>query len=159
MARSPATRGRVRDMSRRPRSPRQGCEQCTAATRSPQTFERAPGSGRDGVVMRDRAFARAFRCICRRSTIGVCAAALLAFSGCERAPPHPDRGPPGINVVVLPGPSTWFTGPNGVTSGLDHELLTRFASERGVPLNVTFADGPSDLFARLRSGQAQLGAG
>jgi len=109
--------------------------------------------------MRDRAFARAFRCICRRSTIGVCAAALLAFSGCERAPPHPDRGPPGINVVVLPGPSTWFTGPNGVTSGLDHDLLTRFAAERGVPLSVAFADGPSDLFARLRSGQAQLGAG
>jgi membrane-bound lytic murein transglycosylase F len=109
--------------------------------------------------MRDRALVLRCRNLCRRSTIGACAVALLAFSGCERAPPHPDRGPPGINVVVLPGPSTWFTAPNGAVSGFDHDLLTRFARERGVPLNVTLANGASSLFARLRSGEAQLGAG
>ena len=109
--------------------------------------------------MRDRAFLKRLRSLCRRSVIGVSAAALLIFSGCERALPHPDRGPPGLNVVVLAGPSTWFSAPNGLESGLDHDLLTRFARERGVPLNITIVDGAAALLSKLRSGDAQLGAG
>jgi membrane-bound lytic murein transglycosylase F len=109
--------------------------------------------------MRDRAFLKRLRRLCRRSVIGASAAALLVFSGCERALPHPDRGPSGLNVVVLAGPSTWFNAPNGVESGLDHDLLTRFAHERGVPINITFVDGAAALLSKLRSGDAQLGAG
>jgi peptidoglycan lytic transglycosylase F len=109
--------------------------------------------------MRDRAFARRLGILCRRSTIGVAGLALLAFSACERLPPSPPPAKPGINVIIRPGPSTWFTGPNGQTAGFDHDLLTRFARERGVPLNVTFADGAAALLQKLGQGEAQLGAG
>ena len=109
--------------------------------------------------MRDRAFVRRLNRLCRRSVLGLAAVAMLAFSGCERAPPSPPPGKPGLNVVIRPGPSTWFTGPNGKTSGFDHDLLTSFARERGVPLNVTFADGAAPLLDRIRKGEAQLGAG
>ena len=91
--------------------------------------------------------------------IGLAGLALLAFSACERAPPAPPPAKPGINVIVRPGPATWFTAPNGQASGFDHDLLTRFARERGVPLNVTFADGAAMLLQKLGDGEAQLGAG
>ncbi|HEX6138690.1 MAG TPA: membrane-bound lytic murein transglycosylase MltF [Casimicrobiaceae bacterium] len=84
---------------------------------------------------------------------------LLLFSGCERAPLLQRPAKPGLNVVVRPGPATWFIGPNGQASGFDHDLLTRFARERGVPLNVMFADGAAALLRELGSGAAQLGAG
>jgi membrane-bound lytic murein transglycosylase F len=109
--------------------------------------------------MRDRTFVRSFRSLRRRCVIAVCGLALLAFSGCERAPPTAPRGQSGITVVVRPGPSTWFTAPNGQVSGFDHDLLTRFARERGVPLHVTFAEGAAALLAALGRGEAQLGAG
>ncbi len=101
--------------------------------------------------MRDRAFAR-FSNLCRRSAIGLAGLALLTFGGCERAPPQAPPPKPGINVVVRPGPSTWFTGPNGESTGFDHDLLTRFARERGVALNVTFADGAAALADQDRQG-------
>ena len=85
--------------------------------------------------------------------------ALLAFSGCERGPLPPPQGVPGLTVVVRPGPATWFSAPNGRVSGFDHDLLTRFARERGVPLNVTFADSAGALLARVGTGAAQRGAG
>jgi membrane-bound lytic murein transglycosylase F len=109
--------------------------------------------------MRDRVFAQRVRSLCRRSTIGLAGVAFLAFSGCESGVPPPQPGKPGINVVVRPGPSTWFTGPNGQTFGFDHDLLMRFARERGVPLNVTFADGAANLLTQIGKGEAQLGAG
>lgn len=91
--------------------------------------------------------------------IGLAGAALLLFSGCEHAPGPPPLAKPGISVIVRPGPATWFTGPNGETTGFDHDLLTRFARERGVPLNVTFADGAAALLMKIGRGGAQLGAG
>ena len=62
-------------------------------------------------------------------------------------------------MIVLPGPATWFAGPNHQVSGFDHDLLTRFARERGVPLRITVADGAASLLAKLGRGEAQLGAG
>jgi hypothetical protein len=109
--------------------------------------------------MRDRVFVRRLRSLCRRSLIGLAALSLLAFSGCESTHPPPSQGKPGLTVVVRPGPSTWFTLPDGKTTGFDHDLLTRFARERGVPLNVTFADGAAPLLAQIAHGDAQLGAG
>ena len=91
--------------------------------------------------------------------LGLAGVALLAFSGCERGPLPPPQGVPGLTVVVRPGPATWFSAPNGRVSGFDHDLLTRFARERGVPLNVTFADSAGALLARVGTGAAQLGAG
>jgi membrane-bound lytic murein transglycosylase F len=109
--------------------------------------------------MRDQALARRKTCFCRRSLLGLAGIALVAFSGYERAPLPPPQGLPGLTVVVRPGPATWFTGPNGRISGFDHDLLTRFARERGVPLNVIFADSAGALLARVGAGVAQLGAG
>lgn len=109
--------------------------------------------------MRDRAFARRLACLHRRLLIGLAGLTLLLFNGCDqpivpRVPPKP-----GISVVVRPGPATWFIGPNGQAMGFDHDLLTRFARERGVPLNVVFADGAAALLSKIGSGEAQLGAG
>lgn len=109
--------------------------------------------------MRDRVFVRRLSSWCRRSLIGLAALSLLAFSGCESTHPALPPGKPGLNVVVRAGPSTWFTLPNGTTTGFDHDLLTRFARERGVPLNVTFADGAAPLLDQVAHGKAQLGAG
>ena len=109
--------------------------------------------------MRDRAFACRLAELSRRSLIGIAAFALLLFSGCQPAPETPKPGKPGLTVIVLPGPATWFIGPNGEASGFDHDLLTRFARERGVPLNVVFANGAQALLSKIVHGQAQLGAG
>jgi membrane-bound lytic murein transglycosylase F len=109
--------------------------------------------------MRDRALASLLAELPRRSLLGIGALALLLFSGCERAPEAPKPGEPGLTVIVLPGPATWFIGPNGEASGFDHDLLTRFARERGVPLNVVFANGAQALLGRITRGQAQLGVG
>src|SRR6185312_14874040 len=109
--------------------------------------------------MRDRAFGRPLAFLYRRSLIGLAGLTLLLFSGCNQ--PILPRAPakPGISVVVRPGPATWFIAPNGQAMGFDHDLLTRFARERGVPLNVVFADGAAALRAKIGSGEAQLGAG
>jgi len=109
--------------------------------------------------MRDRAFVRCLVQLHCRCLVGVAGVALLAFTGCQEplAPRAPAK--PGLSVVVRPGPSTWFIGPNGQASGFDHDLLTRFAHERGVPLNVVFADGAAALLGKITRGEAQLGAG
>ena len=109
--------------------------------------------------MRDQASVRPSSALCRRCLTGLAALAMLAFSGCERAPLPPPQGKAGLNVIVRPGPSTWYTLPNGKTTGFDHDLLTRFARERGVPLNVTIAQGAAPLLAQIAKGEAQLGAG
>jgi membrane-bound lytic murein transglycosylase F len=117
----------------------------------------------EGESMRDRSIAENLALLCRRSLLAIAAFALLGFVGCERAvitPPRPAAPPtPGLSVVVRPGPATWFIAPNGQVSGFDHDLLTRFARERGVPLNVVFANGAASLLAKIRAGEAQLGAG
>lgn len=108
--------------------------------------------------MRDRVFARILPA-CRPCITAVAALVLLAFSGCERAPPPLPPAKAGISVIVRPGPATWLTLPNGKTTGFDYELLTRFARERGVPLHVSFADGAAPLLQQVSAGAAQLGAG
>jgi membrane-bound lytic murein transglycosylase F len=109
--------------------------------------------------MRDRAFAHRLGSLYRQFLIGLAGFALLLFSGCEQPVVPPAPAKPGITVVVRPGPATWFIGPDGKATGFDHDLLTRFARERGVPLNVTFADGAASLLKKIGSGEAQLGAG
>ena len=141
-----------------PRSPWQGCANARRHQdrRKPSTTR--PETGR--WTMRDRVFVRRLRSWCRRSLIGLAALSLLAFSGCESTRPPLPPGKPGLHVVVRPGPSTWFTLPDGTTTGFDHDLLTRFARERGVPLHVTFADGAAPLLDEIAARRrCTLGAG
>lgn len=82
----------------------------------------------------------------------------LVFSACQE-PPRLPLQQPSLNVIVLPGPTTWFTGPTGTPAGIDHDLLTRFAAERGLALRVSFADDAASLMDGVAKGDAQLGAG
>lgn len=85
-------------------------------------------------------------------------AGVLVMPGCEQPPAAPAQQA-SLSVVVRPGPTTWFAGPNGHTSGLDHDLLTRFARERGLVLKVAFADDGESILKRVANGEAQIGAG
>ncbi|MHB8493507.1 MAG: membrane-bound lytic murein transglycosylase MltF [Casimicrobiaceae bacterium] len=86
------------------------------------------------------------------------AAGVLVMSGCEQPPAAPAQQA-SLSVVVRPGPTTWFAGPNGRASGLDHDLLTRFARERGLVLKVAFADDGESILESIANGEAQIGAG
>ncbi|MDE2003189.1 MAG: hypothetical protein KGJ25_06620, partial [Betaproteobacteria bacterium] len=86
------------------------------------------------------------------------AAGVLVMPGCEQPPAAPAQQA-SLSVVVRPGPTTWFAGPNGHASGLDHDLLTRFARERGLVLKVAFADDGESLLESVANGEAQIGAG
>ncbi|MGA8033229.1 MAG: membrane-bound lytic murein transglycosylase MltF [Casimicrobiaceae bacterium] len=107
--------------------------------------------------MRDRASIHRWQYLRLGSAIAL-ATTVILLSGCEQPPPAP---PPqaGLSVVVRPGPTTWFTGPNGHATGFDHDLLTRFAREHGLALKVTFADDAASLMDSVANGDAQLGAG
>ena len=110
--------------------------------------------------MRDRAFARRLACLHRRSLIGLAGLTLLLFSGCDqpivapraRQTGHQRRRAARSRDLV-------HRARTGKRPGFDHDLLTRFARERGVPLNVVFADGAAALLSKIGSGEAQLGAG
>jgi len=84
----------------------------------------------------------------------------LALAGCgpEPAPPPSPEGN-ALVVVVRPGPTTWFAGPNGAPSGLDHDLLERFAREQKLPLVVVVADSATTLMSKVSRGEAHIGAG
>lgn len=88
-----------------------------------------------------------------------CACA-LALASCSREPPPPPS-PEGnaLIVVVRPGPTTWFAGPQGEPTGLDHDLLQRFAAEQKLPLMVVVADSASTLMRKVARGEAHVGAG
>ncbi len=139
------------------RSPWQGCARSTAATRSPQNHrDRVRQRVRLG-VMRDPGSVHRLRAL-RRSCMIVLAAGALLMTGCEEPSNVPD-GRPALAVAVLPGPMTWSVGPDGQIRGLDHDLLSRFARERGLALRVSFADSAAALLDSVRRGAAQLGAG
>jgi len=72
-------------------------------------------------------------------------------------PPSPDGN--ALIVVVRPGPTTWFAGENGEPSGLDHDLLQRFAREQKLPLMVVVADSATTLMSKVARGEAHIGAG
>ena len=78
----------------------------------------------------------------------------LALAGCgpEPAPPPSPEGN-ALVVVVRPGPTTWFAGPNGAPSGLDHDLLERFAREQKLALVVVVADNATTLMSKVSRGE------
>ena len=95
----------------------------------------------------------------RRAVLLACAFA-LALGGCSRdAAPPPSPEGNALIVVVRPGPTTWFAGPSGEPTGLDHDLLQRFAAEQKLPLMIVVADSASTLIRKVARGEAHLGAG
>jgi len=84
---------------------------------------------------------------------------LLAACGREPTPPPPSPEGNALVVVVRPGPTTWFAGENGEPSGLDHDLLQRFAREQKLPLVVVVADSATTLMSKVSRGEAHIGAG
>jgi membrane-bound lytic murein transglycosylase F len=85
-------------------------------------------------------------------------ALLLNGCGSEQAPaPTPEGN--ALVVVVRPGPTTWFAGGDGLPSGLDHDLIQRFASEQKLPLVVVVADSAATLMTKVSRGEAHIGAG
>ena len=107
--------------------------------------------------MRDRKSNRGRVWIRSGVTLAVACCA-LAFSACQEPPRLPPQQP-SLNVIVLPGPTTWFKAPGGPPTGIDHDLLARFAAERGLALHVSFADDAGSLMDGVARGDAQLGAG
>ena len=84
----------------------------------------------------------------------------LALAACQREPaPPPSPEGNALVVVVRPGPTTWFAGENGEPSGLDHDLLQRFAREQKLPLMVVVADNATTLMNKVGRGEAHIGAG
>jgi membrane-bound lytic murein transglycosylase F len=84
----------------------------------------------------------------------------MALGGCGREPaPPPSPEGNALIVVVRPGPTTWFAGENGEPSGLDHDLLQRFAHEQKLPLLIVVADNATTLMRKVSRGEAHIGAG
>ena len=62
-------------------------------------------------------------------------------------------------VAVRPGPASWFPGPDGTAQGLDHDLIQRFAREKGLPLTVVTVSDAGALIDRVVAGEAHMGIG
>ncbi len=107
--------------------------------------------------MRDRSSVHRPQFLRLAGAIAIAAGASM-LSGCEQPPAAPAQQA-SLSVVVRPGPTTWFAGPDGHASGLDHDLLTRFARERGLVLKVAFAEDGESVLDSVANGEAQIGAG
>jgi len=84
---------------------------------------------------------------------------LAALAGCEREPAPPPEDDGRLVVAVRPGPTSWFPGPDGAPSGFDHDVLMRFAAERGVALKVVEVASAEALLAMVSTGEAHVGVG
>ncbi len=83
----------------------------------------------------------------------------LALAGCQRDPlPAPPRTGVLIAAVRL-GPTSWFPGPDGKPVGFDHDLLTRFAAERKLTLEIVEVDSAAALLAKVGASDVHIGAG
>ena len=86
-------------------------------------------------------------------------APLLLLQACGPPPLPPAKEAKSLVVIVRPGPTTWFPGPDGEPAGFDHDLLLRFAAERGQKLTAVTADSATDLLAKIGASDAYIGAG
>jgi len=84
-------------------------------------------------------------------------AALVTACGVSELPPPDDAKT--LVVAVRPGPGSWFPGPDGKPQGLDHELIERFARERGLPLTIVAVPDAGALLERVAAGEAHVGIG
>jgi membrane-bound lytic murein transglycosylase F len=96
----------------------------------------------------------------RGAWVAGAALALSTLTGCEPESPAPPSLAEGTLIVaVRPGPTSWFPGPDGTAAGLDHDLVVRFADERGLALSVVEVDSASALMALVAAGKVHLGVG
>ena len=94
----------------------------------------------------------------RRFILWSCIGALAAC-GPAPVPPPPPKQTQELVIAIRPGPTTWFTGPDGDASGLDRDLAELFARDLGVALKVMPVASPLQLIAETASGEAHIGAG
>jgi len=83
--------------------------------------------------------------------------AIVAGCGMRDLPPPEVAGT--LVVAVRPGPVTWFPAADGGFQGLDHDLIARFAHERGLPLTLVEVDDAEDLLRTVAEGGAHVGLG
>lgn len=62
-----------------------------------------------------------------------------------------------LRVVTRHAPTTYYEGPHGAT-GLEYELVKRFADHLGVELKIVVADNVGEIFTMLRNGEANFAA-
>lgn len=62
-----------------------------------------------------------------------------------------------LRVVTRHAPTTYYDGPFG-TTGLEYELVKRFAHHLGVELKIVVADNVGDIFNKLRNNEANFAA-
>lgn len=62
-----------------------------------------------------------------------------------------------LRVLTIEGPTTYYRTPDG-PSGFEYDLLTAFAAELGVQLEVETADSLASIFPRLARGDAHFAA-
>ncbi len=85
---------------------------------------------------------------------------LVVLAACKPGPPPGPPSPEVLAVLVHPGPTTWYTGPDGDPAGFDHDLLKRFAAEARLPLAPTIiTDSARDILSRVSAGDARIAAG
>jgi membrane-bound lytic murein transglycosylase F len=83
----------------------------------------------------------------------------LWLAACGPAPNSLPDPATQLLVIVRPGPATWFPGPDGSALGFEHDLITRFAAERNLPLTVVVADSASTWIERLHAHDAHIAVG
>ena len=108
--------------------------------------------------MRDHATAGTTR-RALRSALALCCGTPMIFAGCGPGPLPPPQELHELVVVVRPGPTTWFPGPDGEPVGFDHDLLQRFAREQHLPLRVVIVESAATLLAQIAAGKAHIGTG
>jgi len=92
---------------------------------------------------------------------GLALAVAIALFPIVRGPerlPTPEEGQELI-VLVRPGPAFYFPGPDGTLSGIDVDLVRRFAAEKKVRLRFALADSVAQVIAAIANGEAHIGAG
>src|SRR4051812_46189489 len=110
-------------------------------------------------LLRNHDPARWRRGVAHRSAPWVVVLPLALAGGGPGPAPAASREGSALVVVVRPGPPTWCAGANGAPSGLDHDLLERFAREQKLPLVVVLADSATRLISKVSRGEGHIGGG
>ena len=84
-------------------------------------------------------------------------AAAVALSGCSRVPDPPWQTG---ELVVLTrfSPTTYYYDADGAPTGLEYDLVRRFAQAQGWTVRFELAASLEELFARLQRGEAHFAA-
>lgn len=90
---------------------------------------------------------------------------LGTFTGCAEHAPVPSVPLPAtlptteLVVLVRPGPSTYYEGPDGQPAGFDVDLMRLFAARKELPVRFVPATSAVSLVEAIAHGRAHIGAG